>query len=102
MSSGWTGRKEFKSHNTNTSPSGAVDMAGNVWEWVNDRYGKNYYRNAPEKNPRGPDARSLRGIREGSWNNSRTSGGFRAADRNRFIPGIGIGSIGFRCAKASG
>ena len=30
------------------------DMAGNAWEWVNDAFGKNYYKISPELNPRGP------------------------------------------------
>ena len=36
------------------SPYGAYDMAGNVSEWVNDKYDANYYNFASTDNPPGP------------------------------------------------
>jgi len=45
------------------------DTLGNVWEWVDDRYGKNYYAASPERDPRGPDSGDGRVLRGGSWSN---------------------------------
>jgi len=45
------------------SPFGVLDMAGNVFEWVNDFYGENYYNNAPTENPTGPDSGEFRVVR---------------------------------------
>ena len=48
---------------------GALDMAGNVWEWVNDWYSLTYYQSylPTNPNPTGPDSGTYRVLRGGSW-----------------------------------
>jgi len=49
------------------SPYGALDMAGNAWEWVNDWFGSSYYSESPADNPQGPASGDYRVARGGSW-----------------------------------
>jgi formylglycine-generating enzyme required for sulfatase activity len=51
----------------NASPYGALDMAGNVMEWVQDWYDRDYYSRSPRSNPKGPETGSYRVVRGGSF-----------------------------------
>ena len=88
-----------RTYSPSRSPYGAVDMVGNVREWVGDWFKANYYRNAPERNPKGPASSSRRVIRGGSWFSSNPTT-FRAANRDGDRLGYGADLLGFRCAKA--
>jgi formylglycine-generating enzyme required for sulfatase activity len=49
------------------SPYGAFDMAGNLMEWTQDWYDRDYYAVSPRKNPKGPAAGAFRVVRGGSF-----------------------------------
>jgi formylglycine-generating enzyme required for sulfatase activity len=49
------------------SPYGAFDMAGNVMEWTQDWYDRDYYSVSPRKNPKGPATGAYRVVRGGSF-----------------------------------
>jgi formylglycine-generating enzyme required for sulfatase activity len=65
---------------------GALDMAGNVWEWVADRFGP--YSDLPQENPAGPDSGDVPVLRGGGWHSPRWE--IRAAYRQHEVPVIGV------------
>ena len=81
---------------TGDSPYGAMDMSGNVWEWVNDWYQSDYYDVSPYSNPPGPDSGTYKVLRGGGWNDNWYS--VRAAYRGHYTPSARFNSVGFRCA----
>ena len=76
---------------------GLCDMAGNVWQWVQDKY-QNSYNGAPADGGAFEAAGSLRVIRGGSFYNV-TARNLRADFRNQTGPDSSSDIIGFRIAK---
>ena len=85
------------SYVSGVSPYGVHDLSGNVWEWVSDWYGADYYKQSPEANPTGPTNGVNRVIRGGSWYSQVTALG--SAFRLFHEPGHGTLYVGFRCVK---
>ena len=87
------------SYPTGASPYGALDMAGNVWEWVNDWFDANYYASSPSNNPQGPSSGTYRVLRGGAW----FSYGQHINVNFRYYhdPSFSDFGTGFRCARQS-
>jgi formylglycine-generating enzyme required for sulfatase activity len=85
---------------TGASPYGALEMMGNVWEWVNDWYQPDYYSVSPAANPQGPDVgyNNLRVHRSGSFYMVNRYG--RVSYRGKDNPQLAADSLGFRCARS--
>jgi sulfatase modifying factor 1 len=94
---------QFEDGYRNTAPVGSFpangygvhDMAGNVYEWVQDWYDSDYYRVSPSDNPKGPAKGKRKVIRGGAWINY--SVGVRPADRTDAKPKKRLNFVGFRC-----
>lgn len=76
---------------------GALDMAGNVWEWVSDKFGD--YVSAVQINPIGPTVGELYVLRGGSWGYGWE--GVRTAYRYPVPPSADYLGVGFRCVTLS-
>ena len=90
----WPGSLTTYQTSDGANAFGLDDMQGNVWEFVNDWYGQDYYSASIYDNPKGPtsgfimpDGKAYRGMRGGNWYNGLITNGIndghsRVANRN--------------------
>ena len=78
---------------------GLYDMHGNVWEWVQDWYGEDYYKSSPRVDPQGPTSGASRVMRGGHFGAGAQY--VRSAGRYDAPPGIRYYGIGVRLLRLS-
>jgi len=76
------------------SPFGLADLGGNVWEWCEDWFDKDYYKTSPAEDPVNLKPATERVERGGSW--AFTPDRCRVAFRFKTEPGKGFDNLGFR------
>jgi formylglycine-generating enzyme required for sulfatase activity len=76
---------------------GALDLAGNVYEWVSDWHAK--YPEGRQVNPQGPSEGDRKIIRGGSWTDLPQF--IHAIQRIRYVPTDASETVGFRCVLSS-
>ncbi len=75
---------------------GIHDMTGNVEEWTNDWYGKDYFTRRDTDNPQGPSGGNSKVVRGGSWESEKDE--VSVTRRSAYTPDTKATSLGFRLA----
>jgi formylglycine-generating enzyme required for sulfatase activity len=82
------------------SAYGALNLAGNVWEWVSDSYDPGYYGKSPKNDPPGPASSSMKVMRGGGFLS--TADQIKTFIRAAESESSAYSYLGFRCAKGPG
>ncbi|MCL4251103.1 MAG: SUMF1/EgtB/PvdO family nonheme iron enzyme [Anaerolineae bacterium] len=98
----WRGNSNAQTANVGSHPGGtswvgALDMSGNVWDWVSTTLLPYPY--TPDSEIEFEDEPFLRGVRGASWSDDNVYF-LRAVARGRFQPDDAAPFIGFRCARS--
>jgi len=96
---GYAATAPVGSYTRGASPYGCVDMAGNVWEYCEDRYTRGFYEKAPARNPKGLLGLGVPGALRGG---DCASDWWWTRSAKRYPPIILIILGGFRCAREPG
>ena len=97
FAAGWNATLPVTAHSSGASPYGALDMAGNAWEWVSSAYGPYPYR--ADDGREDPEPGPVRATRGGGHDASAAE--ITTTQRGRQLsrsPRAGHHNIGFRCA----
>ncbi|MBI5533485.1 MAG: SUMF1/EgtB/PvdO family nonheme iron enzyme [Deltaproteobacteria bacterium] len=89
----WEGTSPVGLFKQGASPYGALDMAGNVWEWTASEYCQY---------PHTSCERGKIALRGGGWLNHEGASGVRAANRDSVWATMKGSALGFRCARSIG
>lgn len=101
----WSGNSYYQAAEVGSRPAGAswvgaLDMSGNVSEWVSSLYLR-YDSQEDREADIGTNTNAARVLRGGSWNNH-DSIDFRSANRRWISPAASLYTFfGFRCARSS-
>lgn len=83
-------------------------MEGNVWEWCNDFYRPDYYKNSPKDNPQGPsnsydpeEPNAVKRVQKGGsfLCSDQYCIRYRAGSRAKGEINSASNNLGFRCVK---
>jgi formylglycine-generating enzyme required for sulfatase activity len=85
------------SHVAGASPFGLLNMAGNVWEWVEDAFGP--YPGGEALAPHGPTGEGHERVVRGGGYSSVNAAGLRTFDRESTPAGQRGRNVGTRCAR---
>jgi formylglycine-generating enzyme required for sulfatase activity len=93
----WDGRQTSPVGSFTPNAFGLYDMAGNVWQWVQDCYHDNYYGSPADGSSWTTGDCSRRVVRGGSWNYNPQS--LRSASRHRGTADNRDDNAGFRVGR---
>jgi len=91
----WSKTSPVRSYPAGASYYQALDMAGNVFEWVQDWYKSDYYRKSPAENPPGPPSGELKTVRGSGFRS--TASLVPSVLRSALVPQEYRDDLGFRC-----